>query len=300
MTLKVMICLQSQSAGTSLEQFAIMDRHGLFLRSTSFYPGYFFDRQQQQFGPFMNELHLQLNVGEGSQSRPGSASFNTNSPMSSIAVASTSSASSPESEPAKKTVYDKWPHNDQKMLICLWADNFNRLESREAQKVWDEITRALNSKFGTKRTSDKVQKKMKYWIKRYKGAEDWNSKQTGGNLKQSVHYNEIDEVLGCRDTVTLNRVGKAGSSNHAGEEAASAKDLVCTDNTKQRTARKKRAREDNKQDEEWKFFKNALSGLEAQRGEMSTPIDGSNRNHEQQLATMNALVGALTNFLQKQ
>lgn len=116
MTLKVMICLQSQSAGTSLEQFAIMDRHGLFLCSTSVYPGYFFDRQQQQqqqqFGPFMNELHLQLNVGEGSQSRPGSASFNTNSPMSSIAVASTSSASSPESEPAKKTVYDKWPHND--------------------------------------------------------------------------------------------------------------------------------------------------------------------------------------------
>lgn len=271
MTLKVMICTQSQSAGaslgneynktqsqsagTSLEHFAIMDGRGFFLGSTPFYPGYFFDqqqqqREQQQFGPFMNELHSQLNVGEGSQNRPGSALFDTtSSPTSSVAVASTSSASSPESEPAKKTVYDKWPHDDQKMLICLWADNFDRLESREALKVWDEITRALNSKFGSKRTSNKVQKEMKYWIERYKGAEDWNSKQTGGNLKRSVHYNEIDENLVCRDAVTLNRVGKAGSSNQAGDDAASAEDLVYTDNTEQRTARKKtkkRAREDDK------------------------------------------------------
>ena len=219
----------------------------------------------------MNELHSQLNVGEGSQSRPGSASSDTTS----------SPASSPESGPAKKT-YDKWLEDDQKMLIRLWADNFDRLESREAQKVWDEITRALNSKFGTKRTSDKVQKKMKYWIKRYKGAKDWNSKQTGGNPKQSVDFNEIDEVLACRDAVTLNRVGEAGSTKQAGEEAASAEDLVCTDNTEQRTARKKtkkRAREDDEQDKERKFFKNALSGLEAQRGEMSTFIDDFNRNH---------------------
>jgi len=113
-----------------------------------------------------------------------------------------------------------------------------------------------------------------------------------------VHYNEIDEVLGCRDTVTLNRVGEAGSSNQAGEEAASADDLVCTDNTKQRTAMKKtkkRARKDDEQDEERKFFKNALSGLEAQRGEMSTFFDNFNRNHEQQLATMNALVAGSSN-----
>ena len=182
------------------------------------------------------------------------------------------------------------------MLIRLIISIAWRAERHERS----EITRALNSKFGTKRTSDKVQKKMKYWIKRYKGAKDWNSKQTGGNLKQSVHYNEIDEVLGCRDAVTLNRVGEAGSSKPAGEEAASAEDLVCTDNTEQRTARKKtkkRAREDDEQDEERKFFKNALSGLEAQRGEMSAFIDNFNRNHEQQLATMNALVGALTTFL---
>ena len=118
-----------------------MDGPGFFLGSTPFYPGYFFDQQQQQqqlqqqFGPFMNELHSQLNVGEGSQSRPGSASSDTtSSPTSPVAVASTSSASSPESGPAKKT-YDKWPEDDQKMLIRLWADNFDRLESRESDNL---------------------------------------------------------------------------------------------------------------------------------------------------------------------
>ncbi|KAL9972000.1 hypothetical protein ACROYT_G018231 [Oculina patagonica] len=65
-------------------------------------------QQQQQFGPFMNELHSQLNVGEGSQSRPVSASSDiTSSPTSPVAVASTSTASFPESGPAKRT-YDKW------------------------------------------------------------------------------------------------------------------------------------------------------------------------------------------------
>jgi len=49
--------INSESAGTLLEHFTIMDGRGFFLGSTPFYPGYFFEQQQQQFGPFMNELH---------------------------------------------------------------------------------------------------------------------------------------------------------------------------------------------------------------------------------------------------
>ena len=54
----------------------------------------------------------------------------------------TSSASSSldlESGNGKKS-YEKWPEDEPKMLIRLWADNFDRLESREARKVWDQIT----------------------------------------------------------------------------------------------------------------------------------------------------------------
>ena len=99
------------------------------------------------------------------------------------------------------------------MLLRLWAETFDRLESMEARKAWDKIAKKMNDKFGTKKTTDKYQKRMKYLVDRYKQAKDWNSKQSGGNRKKSAHYDEIDElsVLGCRDIVTLQNVQEAGS-----------------------------------------------------------------------------------------
>ena len=37
---------------------------------------------------------------------------------------------------------------------------------------------------------------MKYWIDWYKAAKDWNRNQSGGNRKQSIFSEEIDEILG--------------------------------------------------------------------------------------------------------
>ena len=54
---------------------------------------------------------------------------------------------------------------------------------------------------------------MKYWIDRYQAAKDWNRRQSRGNRKQLVFYEEIDQVLGCRDGVTLRQVAQAGSSS---------------------------------------------------------------------------------------
>ena len=56
---------------------------------------------------------------------------------------------------------------------------------------------------------------------------------------------------------------------------------------------------EEEEEEERKIFKYSFTGLEAQRAEMRTFMNTFNKNQEQQLATMNALVGALTNFLQK-
>jgi len=75
----------------------------------------------------------------------------------------------------------------------------------------------MDKKFGTKRTTDKYQKKMKYLVDRYKRAKDWKSKQSGGNQRKSTHYDEIDEVLGCRDIVTLPNVQEAGSVSEENE-----------------------------------------------------------------------------------
>lgn len=64
----------------------------------------------------------------------------------------------------------------------------------------------MNKKFGSKRVTESCKKKMKYLLERYKVCKDWNSKQTGGNLRKSAHFDEIDGVMGCGDIVTLSNV----------------------------------------------------------------------------------------------
>lgn len=51
---------------------------------------------------------------------------------------------------------------------------------------------------------------MKYFIDRYKEVKDWNTKQIGGNFRKIIFYDEIDEVFGCRDVVTMKRVVYVG------------------------------------------------------------------------------------------
>lgn len=100
---------------------------------------------------------------------------------------------------------------------------------------------------------------MKYWIDRYKAAKDWNRRQSGGNRKQSVFYEETDEVLGCRDGVTLRHVAQAGSSSggtsvdeenvgNGGEIAAGEESKE--EKRRQRKLNRKRAVEEEKDEEE--------------------------------------------------
>ena len=205
--------------------------------------------------------------------------------------------------------YEKWSEEEKKLLVRLWADNFDSLENKDARKVWERIARELSTKCGTKKTSDKCQKKIKYWIKRYKAAKDWNRRQSGGNRKQSVFYEEIDQVLGCRDDVTLRHVAQAGSSSGSTsveEEKASNEEeqIVPREDSKKekRTQRKlsrKRAREEENDQEQYKeMFKAAFSGMDEQRKEMTAFMAYFNRVQQQQAEAMNSLVGALTQYLQ--
>ena len=81
----------------------------------------------------------------------------------------------------------------------LWKENFEQLESKISRKVWTKIVEELNAQFSNNCTVDKCMHKMKYIIDKYKEKKDWNRKQTGGNLRKSQFYDEIDEILGCRD-----------------------------------------------------------------------------------------------------
>ena len=168
--------------------------------------------------------------------------------------------------------------------------------------VWKKLEKP--TKLQRRRSGEKCQKKMKYLIERYKKAKDWNSHQTGGHRWKTVFYDEIDAVLGCRDVVTLCNVAEASASTSATKSnATESKDneLLGQDTSPEaRTERKKKRKRARPQegDEEGDLIKASLVGMEKQRKEMNTMMESFTRMQEQQANTMNALVGALTNFLQ--
>ena len=213
-----------------------------------------------------------------------------------------SSSSSPGEDAKKPKQYDKWNYTEQQFLLSLWADRFDRLESKDARKVWDEVVRELNKKFNTTRPADKCKAKIKYLIEKYKAAKDWNVNQSGGNRCQSMFYEEIDAVLGCRDVVTLRHVSEAGSSESSSEvnqpDKAAETDTSAVRKGRKLKRNRQRAQIDVEDDEEKEMMKASFAGLQEQRKEMSEFMKSFSKTQEQQVNTMNALVGALTNFLQ--
>ena len=117
-----------------------------------------------------------------------------------------------DSRGKKKVKYKTWSQAEQKLLVQLWAEKHELLESREARTAWRKISEELNSRLESNKTVEKYMKKMKYLIEKYKEAKEWNRKQTRGTRRQSIFYNEIDGILGCRDIVTLRNVSEAGTS----------------------------------------------------------------------------------------
>ena len=291
-----------------------MDGRGFYYYNSSHFPVYF-GGNAAEYSQYMYSQGLGCGPEEatiGTIASPSQNSAPNSASSSSPELVELSGPSSSSSSAAEdRRAYARWSNDEEKMLLRLWAENFDRLESREARKAWDDIAKKMNDQFGTKKTTDKYQKKMKYLVDRYKQAKDWNSKQSGGNRRKSAHYDEIDEVLGCRDIVTLQNVQEAGSVSQESDRNKTTTDVSveCNDDagiTSKKEARsarkktKKREREEEKDDEDRKMFKSALSGLESQRSDMNSFVTNFSRMQEQQLTTMNALVGALSKFLEKQ
>ena len=106
-----------------------------------------------------------------------------------------------------KASYYKWTNEEQSFLVDLWAEKHDRLQSKDARKVWLEICDEIEMNFGTKKTDEKCQRKIKY-----KEAKSWNKSQTGGHIRKTVFYDKIDQVLGTRDISTMKHVVEAGTS----------------------------------------------------------------------------------------
>ena len=60
------------------------------------------------------------------------------------------------SENTSKKLYDTWTKEEQKLLVQLWAEHFERLESKDAKKIWQIICDELNNHLGCHEDSTKV------------------------------------------------------------------------------------------------------------------------------------------------
>ena len=259
-------------------------------------------QQQQMPLPFVFNGSTSPPVPQNSQQREGACSTQQSLPSTPSPQSSLSSVEEENAEKRKPKSNDKWTHREQQVLVRLWAERFDRLESKDARKVWDEIARELDNKFGTNRPVDKCKAKMKYLIDKYKGAKDWNLKQSGGHRRQTPFYEEIDAVLGCRDVVTLRHVVEAGASasDSCKEQDNFEETDPCTsgENRSDRKRKRKRAQVEEQDEEERNMLKESMSGLQEQRKEMREFMETFSKTQEQQVNTMNGLVGALTTFLQ--
>ena len=96
----------------------------------------------------------------------------TSSPSSSIMPVKepSSAGSSPESSESNKKKkgkkYDTWSQAEQRLLVQLWAENHELLESPEPRTAWRKICEEVNARIETIKTVEKCIKKIKYLIDR--------------------------------------------------------------------------------------------------------------------------------------
>lgn len=227
----------------------------------SYNPYSYYPTMPYSQGEYSQQVKHQFS--EPSTSAGQSSEASSDSISGSISSSNTSSKKSsetPKSTAAKKKNYERWTKDEEKMLVRLWADKHDILESKEARKV------------------------------------------SGGHRRESPYFKEIDAV-------TLNHVSdlEAGAASATTSSSHTASDNDDSDGvdiykTKEsRTERKKskkRQKVEAKDDEEREMLKSSLEGLNEQRKNTNAFMDNFTKMQEQQSQTMNALVGALTGFLQ--
>ena len=93
-------------------------------------------------------------------------------------------------EAKKSNQRERWSFADEKVLLQLWADNIEKVESKDSRKAWEEICKALNERQGLKKNADQCQRKVKHLKNQYKKKKDWNRRQWGKFAqKSSLRHN---------------------------------------------------------------------------------------------------------------
>ena len=216
----------------------------------------------------------------------------------------------------RRKKYDTWSHAEQRMLVQLWAENHESLESRESRTAWRKIWEEVNARMETSKTVEKCIKKMKYLIDKYKEAKEWNRKQTGGSKRKRMFYDEIDEVLGCRDIVTLSHVSEEErTSTHASSSPTSSQTSASSAVSDDQSGKlkedagerkKKEVRNDGKktrkrsctdleewEEEERREFRESMDTFKKCGENLNTFMANFSQTQQQQMAMMAQFVGAM-------
>jgi len=235
-----------------------------------------------------------------------------------FSVESEPSTSSTSKAPAKKNTRERWDPDDEKVLVQLWGEHLEKLESKDSRKAWENVTRLLNERQKIKKSVDQCQRKMKHLRTLYKESRDWNRRQSGGNLHKSPHFDALDAILGCRDIVTCNKVQQAGmgktdsEASNGGESelsstpspATSASSPVSESEITKRKERKnrkvrgkKRLAADSASDSEDDPFKQAMKKLTADGDRMGALMESMQQSQAQQVKLMEGLLGSFNRYM---
>lgn len=128
----------------------------------------------------------------------------------------TSILSSVSSCSSKEKKREKWNNAQTAILIQMWAENIDKIESATSQSTWVKIKEAVDKR-GSGKSLKQCKAKLRTLKDAYKKAKD-NNKKTGTSPVYCQFYQEIDAVLGCRDVVNLPEsfeVGQATSNSQA-------------------------------------------------------------------------------------
>ena len=94
------------------------------------------DEQEQRRSSFISHIFPSQIINK----EPSSRSI---SPVPTSSIADASAA-----EAQKKKQYETLTKEEEKYLVNLWVEYYDRLESKDLRKYWDIITREVNEKFG--------------------------------------------------------------------------------------------------------------------------------------------------------
>lgn len=254
---------------------------------------------------------------QASTPRPQPNFVGLQNPGAQLPAAPSNHAAQPAAEDNAAKKRERWNYNDEHVLLQLWADNIEKIESKDSRVAWEDITRSLNEKQGTKKTVDQCQRKVKHLKTQYKGKKDWNRRQSGGNIQKSPHYDLIDSVLGCRDIITCTNVEQAGTPRHksgASSEGSTASPtpssssstaetpdtaVKSVDKRRERKKSNKRpARVDSDSDDETATIGQAIKKLSSEGDQVTRVMERLQESQAQQMQLMARLLGTFDRYME--